>query len=148
MNVAYVTTWDPHDPGLWAGTGYHIGRALEAQGCKVDYIGPLKEQFALPVKAAQFMARALLGRELQRDREPIILRGYAKQIQKRLEKSEAQVVLSAGGVATRNVSESPSASLAARRTSAVESSASVTVWPVATGVAPFAAIVKATDAGF
>src|SRR4051812_41165674 len=99
MNVAYVTTWNPHDPGLWAGTGYHIAKALEAQGCKVNYIGPLEERFALPVKGAQWLARAILNRELQRDREPIILSGYARQIERKLNVSESQVVLSAGGVA-------------------------------------------------
>src|SRR5262245_55722916 len=44
MKLALVTTWDPHDPSVWAGTGYHIAKALEAQSCAIEYVGPLRER--------------------------------------------------------------------------------------------------------
>jgi len=99
MKLAYVTTYDPHDPGAWSGLGFHIARALEAQGCELEFIGPLRERSALYFKALQLGYRKLLKQELQRDREPVILDGYADQIARRLVKSDAQIVFSVGGVA-------------------------------------------------
>ena len=51
MHIAFVSTWDARDPTLWAGTSYHMWRALEAQGIRgrggeeIDHIelfGPSK----------------------------------------------------------------------------------------------------------
>ena len=28
MRIAFVTTWNPHDPGIWAGTGYKLYHRL------------------------------------------------------------------------------------------------------------------------
>ena len=29
MKIAFVSTWDPDNPNIWAGTGYHMVRALQ-----------------------------------------------------------------------------------------------------------------------
>src|SRR6478752_5258287 len=99
MKLAFVTTWDPHDPGIWAGTGYYIARALEAQGCQLDYVGPLRERLALPLKVAQLAYRRLRTQAFHRDREPWIVRGYARQVDARLANSGADAVFSVGGIA-------------------------------------------------
>ncbi|MGH7176155.1 MAG: glycosyltransferase, partial [Tepidisphaeraceae bacterium] len=96
MDVAYVTTYDAADPGIWAGTGYHIAKALEKQSIAVQYVGPLRERNRLYLKAMQVMYGKLLGRALHRDREPAVLEGYARQVERALEGSRAQIVFSPG----------------------------------------------------
>ncbi|HMC69192.1 MAG TPA: hypothetical protein VKJ07_08575, partial [Mycobacteriales bacterium] len=98
MNIAFVTTWDPHDAGIWAGTGYHIARALEAQGCRLEYLGPLRERFVLPFKVAQLAYQKLRKQSFHRDREPAIVRGFAKQIDERLAGSDAEAVFCVGTI--------------------------------------------------
>jgi glycosyltransferase involved in cell wall biosynthesis len=98
MRLAFVTTWDPHDPAIWSGCGFHIARALEAQGCQLQYIGPLRERSALYFKAAQLIYRRLWKQDLQRDREPLVLDGYANQVRQKLAGSDAQVVFGVGGI--------------------------------------------------
>src|SRR5438094_765548 len=99
MKLAFVTTYNPHDPRAWSGLGFHIAAALEAQGCQLDYIGPLRERNAWYFKALQIVYRKLWKCELHRDREPVVLDGYAQQIQRKLERSDAQIVFGVGGVA-------------------------------------------------
>jgi len=100
MNIAYVTTYDAHDPGIWAGSGYHIARSLQSQGIGVRYIGPLRERGALPLKAMQLAYQKLLGQALHRDREPAVLDGYARQIEAKLAAiPDVDLVLSPGTVA-------------------------------------------------
>jgi glycosyltransferase involved in cell wall biosynthesis len=106
MKLAFVTTWDPHSPQIWAGTGFHIARALQSQGCTLDYLGPLRERNAWYFKALQMTYRKLWHAELQRDREPVILDGYSHQIAKKLAASDAQIVFSVGAVAVAHLQTS------------------------------------------
>src|SRR5262245_31781290 len=100
MNIAYVTTYDAHDPGIWAGSGYHIARALEKQGLNLRFIGPLVERGALRLKAQQLAYQKLLGLALHRDREPVALEGYARQVERRLQDMpDVDVIFSPGTVA-------------------------------------------------
>jgi len=43
MHIAFVSTWDARDPTIWAGTSYHMWRALEAQGIRITHVNPLRE---------------------------------------------------------------------------------------------------------
>ena len=88
MHLAYVTTHDPHNPSLWAGTTYHMARALEAQGIKLSFIGPLREHGRVWLKAQQVAYAKLFGAALHRDREPVVLDGYARQIVERVREIE------------------------------------------------------------
>src|SRR5438552_14763141 len=81
MKLAFVTTFDPHDPHRWSGHGFHMARALESAGCSLQYIGPLRERNVWYFKGLQLAYRTLRGQELQREREPVILDGYAQQIE-------------------------------------------------------------------
>src|SRR5262245_63122855 len=85
MRIAYVTTYDARDPGIWAGTGHYIAKALEAQGIHLDYIGPLREPRALWLKAQQLIHAKLFRQALHRDREPAVLDGYARQVEAQLQ---------------------------------------------------------------
>jgi glycosyltransferase involved in cell wall biosynthesis len=100
MNIAYVTTYDAHDPSVWAGSGYHIAKALEKQGLNLHYIGPLHERGALPLKVRQLAYQKLLGVALHRDREPVVLEGYARQIEQQLARiPPVDLIFSPGTVA-------------------------------------------------
>src|SRR4051794_14346122 len=98
MKIAYVTTYDAHDPGKWSGLGYHIARALQNAGCELEYIGPLRERFTACFRAKTLLYRKLKKLAFQRDREPAILNGYARQVEHRLRSSDAKIVFSPGTV--------------------------------------------------
>ena len=98
MRIAYVTTYDAHDSAIWAGTGFHIARALEQAGCELDYIGPLQERFKNWFRAKTLLYRRLKSQAFERDREPVILDGYARQIERQLQSSAAKIVFSPGTV--------------------------------------------------
>jgi glycosyltransferase involved in cell wall biosynthesis len=99
LKIAYVTTYDAHDPSKWSGLGYYIARSLEMAGCQLEYIGPLKEHFSAYFKAKTVVYRKFRQQAFQRDREPAILDGYARQVEKRLKNSDAQIIFSPGSVA-------------------------------------------------
>jgi glycosyltransferase involved in cell wall biosynthesis len=98
MRIAYVTTYDAHNPRNWSGLGYHIARSLELAGCELDYIGPLRERFSTYFRAKTLLYRKLKKQAFQRDREPMILDGYARQVEARLGASDANVIFSPGTV--------------------------------------------------
>jgi glycosyltransferase involved in cell wall biosynthesis len=99
MRLAFVSTYDARDPTIWAGSTYHMARALERQGIDLRYVGPLRERGALRLKALQLAYRKLLGRALHRDREPVVLEGYARQVERALrELRDVEGVFSPGSV--------------------------------------------------
>lgn len=94
MKIAYVTTYDARDPSKWSGTGHYIARALEGAGCELEYLGPLQPAGAVLFKAAQLLCNRVLHRQFDLIREPFVLKSYARQLQARLEHSDAQVIFS------------------------------------------------------
>ena len=108
LRVAYVTTYDAADVFPYSGIGYHVAGALRGEGIEMEYIGPLNEAFGLYYKARQYLFAKVLQKGFPRDREPSILKHYARQIEARLKNSSAQIVFSPGGVAiTRLRCEQP-----------------------------------------
>jgi glycosyltransferase involved in cell wall biosynthesis len=99
MRIAYVTTYDARNPRSWSGLGFHIAKALEGAGCELDYIGPLQERHSAFFRVKTLMYRKFKRQAFQRDREPSVLDGYAKQIERRLQSSDVKVVFSPGSVA-------------------------------------------------
>ena len=73
--------------------------ALEEAGCELDYIGPLRERHSTFLRAKTLLYRKFKRQAFQRDREPSILDGYARQIERRLQSSNAKIVFSPGSVA-------------------------------------------------
>src|SRR4051794_36341402 len=98
MRIAYVTTYDARDRRNWSGLGFYIARSLEGAGCKLDYIGPLKQRYSTYFRAKTLLYRKLKKQAFYRDREPIILAGYARQVEAQLRESDAEVVFSPGTV--------------------------------------------------
>lgn len=106
MKAAFVSTYDARDPTLWAGSTFHMNRALERQGIELQYIGPLREKRALYFRALQFAYQKCFGLALHRDREPAVLDGYAIQIGAALEGAEVDLVFCSGSVAIAHLETS------------------------------------------
>ena len=98
MRVAFVTTYDARDPSIWAGSTYNMARALERQGIELQYVGPLRERRRVLNKALQVACQKLRGLDLQRDREPVVLDGYARQVEGALRGANVDLVFSPGSV--------------------------------------------------
>jgi glycosyltransferase involved in cell wall biosynthesis len=99
MRVAYVTTYDGRDPLAWSGSANRIARALEAQGCEILFVGPLRERWGPLFKAKHAWHKLVLRRNYTRDREPVIVRGFARQILAAIEGKGIDVIVSPGAVA-------------------------------------------------
>lgn len=95
MRVAYVSVYDARDLHNWSGTGTYIAQALERQDVPLEYVGSLREPFPLVYKAKQLLYRTLQQRHL-RDREPGVLRAYARQAARRLAGIPHDVVFGPG----------------------------------------------------
>ena len=98
MRIAFVTTYDARDPSIWAGSTYNMAKALERQGIDLHYIGPLRERRRVLNKAIQVAWQTLRGRDFQRDREPVVLDGYARQVEAALRGANVDLVFSPGSV--------------------------------------------------
>ncbi len=98
LRVGYVTTYDARDVRSWSGTGHFISRALREQGLAVEHVGPLREPFRVPLKVLQRALPRLTGRQFARDREPLVLRGFAEQAQRLINKQKLDIVFSPGTI--------------------------------------------------
>jgi glycosyltransferase involved in cell wall biosynthesis len=94
MHIAYTTAYDAQNVLSWSGVPYHMAKALKNQCESFSYIGPLKEKYSLLFKAKQVLYKGLTNKSYRRDREPIILKGYAQQIQKQLNTLKPDIVFS------------------------------------------------------
>jgi glycosyltransferase involved in cell wall biosynthesis len=97
LRVAYVTTYDAHDVHAWSGLGNAIAECLIRAGFELEFVG-LREPARLRMRAAQLAYRAA-GTRLLRDREPLVIRGYAAQAERRLRSVDHDIVFSPGDVA-------------------------------------------------
>jgi glycosyltransferase involved in cell wall biosynthesis len=94
MRIAYVTTYDAQNVLSWSGVPYYMANALKAQSLSVDYVGPLREMHHLVFKAKQASYQVFLKKVYRREREPAILKGYAKQIGSYLRHLNPDIILS------------------------------------------------------
>jgi len=94
VKLGYVTVFDPNNIKYHSGTPYYMAKALQAQSISLEYLGPLKENFSLLFKAKQYLHNHLFSKRYRRDREPLILKGYAYQVSKKLSGTDIDVVFS------------------------------------------------------
>ena len=98
MKMAYVTNFDAKTlSNHWSGTGYYIAQSLQKQSIPLDYIGPLEDRLALQV-LSKLKSRyyKYLAKNYIKYINSLILKDYGKQIYKKLESIEADIVFSAG----------------------------------------------------
>jgi glycosyltransferase involved in cell wall biosynthesis len=80
----------------WRGTIRSMRRALDAQGCVVSRIETGPHPYALPMKGCRWVVQRATGRNFAYDREPAILREWARRLAARVREARADVVLSPG----------------------------------------------------
>jgi glycosyltransferase involved in cell wall biosynthesis len=100
MKLAYVTTFDARDLSIsdnWAGTGYYIPESLKKQSIPIQYIGSLKEQFALQIicKLKRHYHELFSNGSYLKTLEPLVLKNYANRVSQALSKIQADIVFSA-----------------------------------------------------
>lgn len=96
--IAYVTTYDPYDRNAWSGSGYNILKTLKESGLKVGVIGNLDDKFPILFKIKKFIYSIILAKNYLRDREPLNLKNYAKQVEQSLKSKDFDIIFSPGTV--------------------------------------------------
>jgi len=98
MKIAYVTTYESNNINNWSGVGYHIARAFERQSINIKYICPLKEANSLFFKSKQYLYLKIFNKKFLRDREPFVLKSYAKQVASKLSSLDIDYIFSPGTI--------------------------------------------------
>ena len=96
LRLAFVTTYDAKSVRSWSGIPYHMARALLREGVALEYIGPLEARIG---RLSRGRAR-LCGRNgaYLYDRDPGVLRHYARQVEAQLASLEVDAVFSPGSI--------------------------------------------------
>ena len=98
MRIAYVTTYDSNDQLAWSGLGHRIRRSLEEAGAEVTPVGPLSHKYGSYFRLKRAIHSKLSRRVYVDDREPLLLRHYAREISRALSETEHDVVFSPGTI--------------------------------------------------
>ena len=85
MRIAYATTYDPRDVRSWSGTGYYIMNMLQAEGFSLELLPNLTVMSSVFDSARQAVSYQLTGRRFIRARTTRVARGYASQIERRID---------------------------------------------------------------
>jgi glycosyltransferase involved in cell wall biosynthesis len=93
MRIAFAAAYDPRDVRIWSGTPFFMVKGLEAAGATVDIVAPLPEHRPLIQLGKKAFHRAA-GRRHLSNREPKVLRYWAHQLERHLDGSQADVVVS------------------------------------------------------
>ena len=96
--IAYVTVYDASDVHQWSGLGNTIAKSLASSDLELEYIGNLYDKFHFLWDAKEHFYKQLWSKQYRRDREPYLLRSYAKQVRNALRSSRAEIVFSPGTI--------------------------------------------------
>jgi glycosyltransferase involved in cell wall biosynthesis len=98
VKIAYVTTYDPASIGAWSGLSYFILKTLCDCGFETKQIGNLAEKYRrLSANKERFYNR-LLHRKYLRQREPLVVKSYSRQVEHALRSLEHDLVFSPGTI--------------------------------------------------
>jgi glycosyltransferase involved in cell wall biosynthesis len=97
MKIAYVTTYDASNRHAWSGTGFSIHHELSRQGIEVELIGSLRQRHNRLTSLSNRLWKRL-GYQYLNDRDPILLKGYAREVENRLRGTRADLILSPGTI--------------------------------------------------
>ena len=98
MKIVYVTTYDPTDISGWSGASERILKTLKSCGFQIETIGNLHDKCSLFTRMKKVIYSKLLSKNYLRDREPMVLKSYASQVEKALESIDYDIVFSPGTV--------------------------------------------------
>jgi glycosyltransferase involved in cell wall biosynthesis len=98
MRLAYVTTYDPQNIRNWSGIGYYMARSLKTPSLSVEHIGPLQQKASTTVRTKKYFYNRLIKKRYLLDREPLILKHYARQVAEKLCQFKADAIFSPGSI--------------------------------------------------
>lgn len=98
MRVAFVTNYDSSDVTAWSGSMFNMLAALRQSGLEIHTIDDLSDPYSLIFKAKRTIKNIVLKKRYLRDREPLTLRSYARQVEQRLSRIQPDIVFSAGTI--------------------------------------------------
>lgn len=100
MKIAYLTEYDVLNRAAWPKTqpglceaGYFLSKHLVDEATTLDYIGPLQKKNSLVTKVKWNLYRHLFKKDYYRWAEPLVVKDYAKQVEKKLASTHSEVVL-------------------------------------------------------
>jgi glycosyltransferase involved in cell wall biosynthesis len=96
MRVAFLTTYKSSDVSAWSGSMFNMLGALLNAGVQVETIDALSDPYSAFFKAKRIVKNTVFGKNYLRDREPLTLRGYARQVEGRLRRRNPDILFSAG----------------------------------------------------
>ena len=99
--IGYITVDDPRDRRSWSGTNFFLLRALEATGCHVVSLGPLRPQPVLFFcRVFNFFTTRLLGKRFHYRDSFILSRAYARLLRKRIARERPDLIIAPAGRGT------------------------------------------------
>lgn len=98
MKIAFITTYDSSNIQGFSGSGYYILQTLKQQGFLIKNIGNLKKNINVFIKVKDLTYRKLLNKNYMMNREPKILKSYAYQVERRLQRINPDIVFSPGNI--------------------------------------------------
>jgi glycosyltransferase involved in cell wall biosynthesis len=96
MSVAFVTTFDSSDMSAWSGSMFSMLSALRRTGLDIHTIDKLSDPYSVIFQGKRLLKNVLFNRNYLRDREPLTLHGYARQVERRLSRIKPNIIFSAG----------------------------------------------------
>ena len=93
MRIGFVSIPDASDARSWSGIPFQILQHLRAQGVDVQLLSPLRTRAKFLVGPAKLMARAT-GKSVTLDHFWVVLRDYARQIEKFAKERSVDVIFS------------------------------------------------------
>lgn len=96
MRVAFVTTYKSSDMRAWSGSMFNMLGAFLKSGVDVETIDALSDPYSAIFKAKRVVKNIVFRKNYLRDREPLTLRCYARQVEGRLRQIKPDIVFSAG----------------------------------------------------
>ena len=98
MRIAYVTTYDARNVRNWSGIGYYMAESLKSDSFSLEHIGPLQQKDSRIIRAKKYLYHRVIKKRYLLDREPAVLKHYARQVTKQLRGLSADAVFSPGSV--------------------------------------------------
>lgn len=97
MKVAFVTDRDPLDVHAWSGSIYHIYDSLCQTGIHVTPVGNLANRYR-PLNLIKKLAYLAMGVKYHWYRDPLVVRSFGAQLERRLKLIDHDIVFSPGTV--------------------------------------------------
>lgn len=96
MKAAFVTSSDPSNVQAWSGTIFYMLQAIQNSGIKTFTVGNLREGDWNLSKFKKLFYLIICKKKYLRNREILICKNYASQINKKLTSSEYDIIFSPG----------------------------------------------------